>query len=338
MTTGEPDGLEHIAVVGAGAWGTALANVIVRTSYKVLLATRDRASADHMIQGRESPHLPGVKLDERVGIAPLNAEVGRYDAILLAVPSQQLRAAAQVIARSVRRGTPVVACAKGIERQSHCFMTEVVDQSIPAAVPAILSGPSFATDVARGLPTAVTLAASDEKLASSLATALGSPTFRLYHSTDVRGVEIAGAAKNVLAIAAGVVAGRRLGASAAAALVTRGFAELVRFGAAFGARSGTLTGLAGLGDLILTCSSTQSRNYSLGIALGQGKPPEIASSGGQLAEGLFTAPVLVEMARARGVETPIASAVADILARRTSVDGAIDKLLARPFRAELSDG
>jgi glycerol-3-phosphate dehydrogenase (NAD(P)+) len=188
--------------------------------------------------------------------------------------------------------------------------------------------------VARGLPTAVSLATREEKLASALAGALGSPTFRPYHSTDVRGVEIAGAAKNVLAIAAGVVAGRGLGASAAAALVTRGFAELFRFGKAFGARPATLTGLSGLGDLILTCSSPQSRNYSFGVALGKGQPPDLASAGGKLAEGFFTAPVLVEMAQARAVETPIASAVADILARRASVDDAIEKLLTRPFRAE----
>jgi glycerol-3-phosphate dehydrogenase (NAD(P)+) len=180
----------------------------------------------------------------------------------------------------------------------------------------------------------VTLATAEEKVAAALASALGSPTFRLYHSTDVRGVEIGGAAKNVLAIAAGVVAGRGLGASASAALVTRGFAELFRFGEALGARPQTLTGLSGLGDLILTCSSPQSRNYSFGVAVGKGRPPEPASAASKLAEGFFTAPVLLEMARARSVQMPIASAVADILAQRASVDAAIEKLLMRPFRAE----
>jgi glycerol-3-phosphate dehydrogenase (NAD(P)+) len=210
-------------------------------------------------------------------------------------------------------------------------MTEVIAATARAAVPAILSGPSFAEDVAHGLPAAVTLAARDEATAAALARALGSAAFRPYHSTDVRGVEIGGAAKNVLAIAAGIVAGRGLGASAAAALVTRGFAELFRFGRAFGARPETLTGLSGLGDLILTCSSAQSRNYSFGIALGKGLP---AQAGAKLAEGIFTAPVLLEMANEHDIEMPIAAAVVDILDGRASVDEAIERLLTRPFRAE----
>jgi len=247
------------------------------------------------------------------------------------VPSQQLRDAARAIAPELRKGTPVIACAKGIERRTHKFMTEVIAECAPSALPAILSGPSFATDVARGLPTAVTLAASDDAVAAALAQALGSTTFRPYHTTDVRGVEIGGAAKNVLAIAAGIVAGRGLGASAAAALVTRGFAELFRFGRAFGARPETLTGLSGLGDLILTCSSAQSRNYSFGIALGKGDP---ARAGGKLAEGIFTAPVLLEMANEKGIEMPVAAAVVAILAGRASVDEATEALMTRPFRAE----
>jgi glycerol-3-phosphate dehydrogenase (NAD(P)+) len=322
---------DHIAVVGAGAWGIALANAIARAGRAVLLAARDPAGADVLINRRESPRLPGVRLDERIGIAPLGAEVGRYDAILLAVPSQRLREATRLIAPSLRKGTPVIACAKGIERGSHKFMTEVIAATARAAVPAILSGPSFAEDVAHGLPAAVTLAARDEATAAALARALGSAAFRPYHSTDVRGVEIGGAAKNVLAIAAGIVAGRGLGASAAAALVTRGFAELFRFGRAFGARPETLTGLSGLGDLILTCSSAQSRNYSFGIALGKGLP---AQAGAKLAEGIFTAPVLLEMANEHDIEMPIAAAVVDILDGRASVDEAIERLLTRPFRAE----
>jgi glycerol-3-phosphate dehydrogenase (NAD(P)+) len=322
---------EHIAVVGAGAWGTALANTIARAGRPVLLAARDRASADALVERRESPRLPGVAIDERVGIAPLAQEIGRYDLILLAVPSQELRAAARAIAPALRDGTPVIACAKGIERGTQAFMTEVIAASAPAALPGILSGPSFAADVARGLPAAVTLATREEALAAALARALGSAAFRPYHSTDVRGVEIGGAAKNVLAIAAGIVAGRGLGASAAAALVTRGFAELFRFGRALGARPETLTGLSGLGDVILTCASAQSRNYSFGLALGKGAP---AQPGGALAEGVFTAPVLLEMANAHGVEMPIAAAVVDILAGKVSVDAAIEALLTRPFRAE----
>jgi glycerol-3-phosphate dehydrogenase (NAD(P)+) len=325
---------ERMAVVGAGAWGCALANVIARAGRSVLLATRDRAGADLLVNRRESPRLPGLRLHEHVGVAPLSEDVGRYDAILLAVPSQHLREAAEVIAPQLAKGTPVIACAKGIERGTHKFMTEVIAECARGARPAILSGPSFAEDVARGLPAAVTLAARDDRLSVALAHALGSSAFRPYHSTDVRGVEIGGAAKNVLAIAAGIVAGRALGASAAAALVTRGFAELFRFGKAFGARQETLTGLSGLGDLILTCSSAQSRNYSFGLALGRGQPPAPAESGAKLAEGVFTAPVLLEMAKEKNIELPIASAVVAILSGRMSVDEATETLLTRPFRAE----
>jgi glycerol-3-phosphate dehydrogenase (NAD(P)+) len=320
---------DRIAVVGAGAWGTALANVIARAGRSVLLAARHRAAADVLAKRRESPRLPGLEIDTRVDIAPLGTELAGYDAVLLAVPSQEMRAVASAIAPSLRQGTPVIACAKGIERGTHRFMTEVIAEAAPAALPAILSGPSFATDVARGLPAAVTLAAGDEAVAAALARALGSATLRPYHSTDVRGVEIGGAAKNVLAIAAGIVAGRRLGASADAALVTRGFAELFRFGRAFGARPETLTGLSGLGDVILTCSSAQSRNFSYGMAVGRGDPAQAV-----LAEGIFTAPALLEMAKEKGVDMPIASAVADVLAGRVSVDAAVEALLTRPFRSE----
>jgi glycerol-3-phosphate dehydrogenase (NAD(P)+) len=323
---------DHVAIVGAGAWGTALASVIARARRNVLLATRERAGAELLAARRESPRLPGLRLDERIGIAPLAAEVGRYDAILLAVPSQQLRDAARVIAPELRAGTPVIACAKGIERGTHKFMTEVIAEAAPAALPAILSGPSFAEEVARGLPAAVTLATRDAATAAALTQTLGSAAFRPYHSTDVRGVEIGGAAKNVLAIGAGIVAGRGLGASAAAALVTRGFAELFRFGKAFGARPETLVGLSGLGDLVLTCSSAQSRNYSFGIALGQGQPP--SALGSTLAEGVFTAPVLLEMADAQGIDMPIVSAVVSILDGRASVDAATEALMTRPFRSE----
>jgi glycerol-3-phosphate dehydrogenase (NAD(P)+) len=325
---------ERIAIVGAGAWGTALANVIARAGRAVTLVARDQASAAAVIASDESTHLPGVRLDERVRIVSVGAHTTDHDAILLAVPSQHLRGAAAALASALARDTPVVACAKGIERSTHKFMTEVIAEAAPAALPAILSGPSFAMDVARGLPTAVTLAAADESVAKGLAQALGSSTFRPYHSSDVRGVEIGGAAKNVLAIAAGVVMGRGFGASAAAALTTRGFAELFRFGKVFGARPETLTGLSGLGDLILTCSSAQSRNFSLGLALGKGQSAKAAQAGAKLAEGAFTAPVLVEMANQKGVEMPIATAVAGIVDERATVDEAIENLLTRPFRAE----
>src|SRR5580704_9416471 len=326
---------ERIAVIGAGAWGIALANMLAQAGRSVTLATRDQAAAQALARARISPRLPDVWIDARIAIVAADAAaLAAPDAVLVAVPSQQTRAAMAVAAPHLADGTAVVACAKGIERGSHKFMTEVIAECIPGARPAILSGPSFAEDVARGLPTAVTLAAHDEATAAALARALGSATFRLYHSTDVRGVEIGGAAKNVLAIAAGIVAGRGLGASAAAALTTRGFAELFRFGEAFGARPATLTGLSGLGDLILTCSSPQSRNFALGIALGQNRAHALAPAGGRLAEGMFTAAALVEMARQKNIDMPIATAVAAILDGSLSVDEAIENLLTRPFRAE----
>ncbi len=323
----------RIAVLGAGAWGIALANATARAGRSVTLYARDAQAAAQLAKERTSARLPGVRLEAAVAVGGSVADVAQGDAVLIAVPAQVLRTVARAIAPIVKEGTPVVACAKGIERGSRKFMTEVIAESAPRIVPAILSGPSFAIDVARGLPTAITLATRDEPTAAALAAALGSVTFRLYHSTDVRGVEIGGAAKNVLAIAAGIVSGRKLGASAAAALTTRGFAELFRFGAAFGARPETLTGLAGLGDLILTCSTPQSRNFSLGVALGQGQAPEAARKG-HLAEGFDTAPVLIELAAEKKVEMPIANAIAAVLSGAMNVDAAIDSLLTRPFRAE----
>jgi glycerol-3-phosphate dehydrogenase (NAD(P)+) len=323
----------RIAVFGGGAWGSALANAIARAGREVMLWARDPGTVEALATRRECPRLPGIEIDRRIEVTGAMAEAAAADAVLIAVPAQSLRAVARGLAEAtLRAGTPVIACAKGIERGTHQFMTEVIADSAPRAMPAILSGPSFASDVARGLPTAVTLATADDRVAAALAAALGSATFRPYHSNDVRGVEIGGAAKNVLAIAAGIVHGRGLGASAAAALTTRGFAELFRFGREFGARQETLVGLSGLGDLILTCSSPQSRNFSLGIALGQGLG---AGHGGEkLVEGRFTAPVLVELARSKNVEMPIAEAVASVLDGSVGVDAAIESLLTRPFRAE----
>jgi glycerol-3-phosphate dehydrogenase (NAD(P)+) len=324
---------QTLAVLGAGAWGSALANVAARAGRNVVLWSRDAKTAAEIEQSRDSPRLPGVKLHDNVTATAAISAAFSADAILLAVPAQALRSVATALDGQVVPGTPLIACAKGIEQRSGKFMTELIAESAPSALPAILSGPSFAADVARGLPTAVTLATPDEEVAAALAQALGSATFRPYRATDVRGVEIGGAAKNVLAIAAGIVQGRGLGASAAAALTTRGFAELARFGKAFGARPETLMGLSGLGDLILTCSSPQSRNFSLGVALGQGRTPAEAR-GEKLAEGVFTAPILVAMAKQRNVDMPIANAVAAVLDGSMSVDAAIESLLTRPFRAE----
>jgi len=325
--------IQRISVLGGGAWGTALALTCARVGRAVTLWEHDAANADSLEQKRESRFLPGVKLDDKIEVTRDLAAAAGADAILLVVPAQVLRGVVGALAPALRARTPLIACAKGIEDGTRKFMSEIIAECAPDAVPAILSGPSFAADVARGLPTAVTLAAPDADTAAALAHAIASSTFRPYLSTDVRGVEIGGATKNVYAIAAGIVAGRALGASAAAALTTRGFAELMRFGKACGARPETMMGLSGLGDLILTCSTPQSRNFSFGVALGKGEHPD-ANAHRKLAEGAFTAPVLMEMARAKQVDMPIAAAIAAILAKQMSVDEAIGSLLARPIKAE----
>ena len=325
--------IQKISVLGGGAWGTALAQTCARAGRAVTLWEYDAANAEHLASQRESRFLPGVRLDDAITVTrELNA-AAKADAILLVVPAQAMRSVVTALGRSITDQTPLIACAKGIEHGTHKFMTEIIAECAPQATPAILSGPSFAADVARGLPTAVTIAAPDADVAQALAQAINSGTFRPYHSTDVRGVELGGATKNVLAIAAGIVTGRGLGASALAAMTTRGFAELVRFGKACGAKTETMMGLSGLGDLILTCSSPQSRNFSCGVALGKGERPDSAAHG-KLAEGVFTAPVLLEMARAKNVEMPISAAVAAVLAGKLSVDAAIESLLTRPIKSE----
>jgi glycerol-3-phosphate dehydrogenase (NAD(P)+) len=325
--------IQRIAVLGGGAWGTALALTCARAGRQVMLWEQEPDNAASLEQKRESRFLPGVRLDNGIKVTRDLAETASSNAILIVVPAQAMRSVITSLAKSNAECTPLIACAKGIEHGTHKFMTEIIAECAPKALPAILSGPSFAADVARGLPTAVTIAATDAKVALDLAHALNAETFRPYHSTDVRGVELGGATKNVLAIAAGIVTGKGLGASALAALTTRGFAELVRFGKACGAKTETMMGLSGLGDLILTCGTSQSRNFSCGVALGKGEKPETAAHG-KLAEGVFTAPVLLEMAREKNVEMPISAAVAAVLAGKMRVDEAIESLLTRPLKSE----
>lgn len=321
---------QKISVIGAGAWGTALANTAARAGRDVILYARDALAVRTMSQTRENPRLPGIELSTRILVSNELADAANVDAILLVTPAQSLRQAAMGLSSLIPNNIPVIVCAKGIERGTNKFMTDIVADTLPQAMPAILSGPSFASDVARGLPTAVTLAAHDATLATALVHALGSDTFRPYHTTDVRGVEIGGAAKNVLAIAAGIVEGKKLGASALAALTTRGFAELMRLGLAYGAKPETIAGLSGLGDLVLSCASAQSRNFAFGMALGRGEKP----SSEKLSEGQFTAPVLIDLARQKNVDMPVASAVAAVLGGAVTVNEAIEMLLTRPFKAE----
>ncbi len=328
--------MRRIAVLGGGAWGTALANLAARGGADVALWAREPAHAIEMAAtGVNARRLPGIPLHSDVApTSDLAAALDGATMVLLAVPAQSMRALAERAAPHMHPDIPAVVCAKGIERGTGLFMSEVLREALPANPPAILSGPSFAEDVARGLPTAVTLAACDEQEAARLAAALASPWFRLYHSADIRGVEIGGAAKNVLAIASGIAAGKGFGASAAAALLARGFAELVRFGVAFGAQASTLAGLSGLGDLVLTCGSRQSRNFSLGAALGEGLTLQEARDRVGTAEGAYTCSVLCALANEAKLDMPIARAVEGVLTGRAGVDATIEQLLTRPPRAD----
>lgn len=322
-----------IGIVGGGAWGSALAVAAATAGNRVLLSVRDPAAAERIERSRNNPRLPGVRLPEAVQVVSGAAALGEAACLLLVVPAQSVRDAAAALADHVAPDRPLVICAKGIERLSDRFLSEVVTAVRPAAPVAVLSGPGFAGDVARGLPTAVALAARDGELARSLAAALSGPTFRVYHGTDLRGVEIGGAAKNVLAIAAGAVEGRGLGESAKAALVARGFAELLRFAAAHGGRTETLMGLSGLGDLVLTASSASSRNFALGRRIGAGGAVETGPDD-ELAEGAYTAAALLRLARKAGVDMPVSAAVDDVLSGRRGVDEAVEALMSRPLREE----
>ena len=323
-----------LAVLGAGAWGTALANMAAAQHSKIWIWAHEPWLAAAMRDARENvDRLPGVRLADCVEPTDDIDCVREADHILMAPPAQVVRSVCEQIRGRARPDAVVVSCAKGIERGTGLYMREVLAEVLPDQPGAALSGPSFAHDVGRGLPTAVTLAADRIELAEMLCARLAAPHFRLYRSDDLMGVEIGGAVKNVLAIACGVTLGHGLGASAHAALLARGFAEMRRFALAQGAKTETLMGLSGLGDLALTCSSPQSRNFSLGFALGQGEKPDVAGRGA-LTEGAWTAPVLTEKARGLGVEMPIAEAVQAILEGRSGVAEAIGALMRRPFRAE----
>jgi len=326
-------------VVGAGAWGTALAQVCARAGLETLLWAREAEVIDAVNQTQENPtFLPGVTLDDSVRATGDLAALAACDLILAVVPAQHMRATLTALSPYLKAGAPVVLCAKGVEQGSLKLMTQVLADTAGQAVPAVLSGPSFAADVSRGLPTAVTLACADADLGRALARALAIPSFRPYWTHDLIGAEAGGAVKNVLAIACGIVEGRGLGRSAHAALITRGFAELTRLAVALGGEAQTVAGLCGLGDLVLTCSSPQSRNMSVGLALGRGQSLEHALAGKlTVAEGVASAPAVRALARRLDVETPICEAVAAVLAGERALDEAIGGLLSRPLRPERED-
>jgi glycerol-3-phosphate dehydrogenase (NAD(P)+) len=329
---------ETIGILGAGAWGTALALAATRAGRSVALWTHRADQAVEIARTRRNAgYLPGIDLVTEIRPTAEIGDLQGVSALLLAVPAQAVRRVVHALTR-VAGSAPIIICAKGIERGSGLRLTEIVADVLPKSGVAVLSGPSFAIEVANGLPTAVTIASADIGLAQRLTTMLGSRSFRPYPSDDPIGVELGGASKNVLAIACGIAIGRALGDNARAALITRGLAEMTRFAVALGGRAGTLSGLAGMGDLVLTCSSQQSRNLSFGIQIGQGRPlSELFGDGGTLVEGVSTAAALTVLAERSGVEMPIASAVDAVLHRGLNIDEAVRGLLSRPFRSESDD-
>jgi len=328
--------MQRIGIIGGGAWGTALAVTARRAGRDVILWAREAEVVEAINQRHEnSLFLPGIAVDPAIAATADIAAAAAGDAVLLVVPAQHLRAVAGALAPALPPDAAVVICAKGIEENSGALMSEVAAAALPGARLAVLSGPTFAIEVARGLPTAVTLATTDQALGRRLIAALGTRSFRPYLGDDVVGAEIGGAVKNVLAIACGIVAGRRLGDNARAALITRGIAEMVRLARAKGGRAETLMGLSGLGDLTLTCTALQSRNHSLGVALGEGKAlADILRPRRSIAEGVSSAAAIVALARRLAVDMPIVAAVDAILHHDADIDATVAGLLARPFRDE----
>ena len=322
-----------LGIIGGGAWGTALAQVAAQAGRETLLWALEDEVVAAVNRIHENPvFLKGVKLDPAIRATGNFSDLAGCEALLVVTPAQHMRA---ILGRMPCPGIPLLLCSKGIEESSGALLHQVAREVCSTSPIAVLSGPTFADEVAKGLPTAVTLAGDDIALAEQLRDRLAQPAFRIYVSDDVAGAEIGGAVKNVLAIACGVVEGKGLGQNARAALIGRGFAEMSRFGMALGAKRETLAGLSGLGDLVLTCSSASSRNYSLGVGIGEGKSAaELLSNRKTVAEGAFTAPVLARLADEKGVDMPIVEAVDALIAGRADVDQVLDALLSRPPRAE----
>jgi len=324
---------KKVTILGGGAWGTALAQMAAACGHNVQIYARDRLIVEEINNQHSNRRYLGddITLNNKIRATVRGEEaLAQTDFILAAIPAQSLRQVLINLREFIPRSVVLILCAKGIERGSRLFMSQLVEQILPRQPVAVLSGPSFAIDVARGLPTAVTIAAAQRDLAQELAQIFSHPSFRCYASEDVIGVEVGGAYKNVLALAAGMAQGRNLGLSAQAALVTRGFAELRRIGARLGAKPETMGGLSVLGDLLLTCSSPQSRNYAYGLALGQGKAVENLP----LAEGVATAPVAADLCDELGVDAPIIQTIAKVIKGSMTIDEAIYHLINRPIKFE----
>ncbi len=326
--------MQRITVIGAGAFGTALAAVVAQTGRaQALLIGRDASvMADLAASRTHEAALPGIQLPASLSFSARAEDLSEADVVLFAMPSQAQIAAAETYGPHLKPGVPVVICAKGIEKQSSRLLTDVLEAALPGHPIAMLSGPGFAADIAKGLPTAMAIAAEDLSLAEHLAKAISGQTFRLYASDDRIGVQLGGALKNVLAIACGIVEGMGLGDSARAALIARGLAEMSRLVDAMGGRGDTVRGLSGLGDLVLTATSHQSRNLRFGIALGKGEP--IAAQQGALVEGAFAAAVAARLAEGHRIEMPITEAVAAIIDGRLDIPTAITQLMSRPITTE----
>ncbi len=331
------DEIAKVGVVGAGAWGTALAATIARAGREVVLWARSVELASDIEATREnSKYLAGCALPENIFATSDHTALEKCDVVLMVSPAQAQRATLELLGAHIKPGTPTLICSKGIEQSSGLFMSQVMAEVSSHLVPFVLSGPSFADDVVRGLPTAVTLAGPSEKDAQRVAKAIGYRNFRIYTSTDILGAQIGGAVKNVLAIACGISDGMKMGDSSRAALLTRAFSELSKLGKVMGGEPETLLGLSGFGDLILTATSMKSRNYSLGFQLGQGQALEnILNKRQGVSEGVFTAGIVVDVARKENLEMPICEAVFKIVDGRSTPQEQMAKLLARPIRSEI---
>ena len=329
--------IQKIGILGAGAWGTALACVARRAGRDVILWAHEPDVVDAINSNGANPvFLPGIALEPGIRATSDIAEAINADAVLLVTPAQFLRSVTNGLAKNWKEGTPAILCAKGIEHESLKLMNEVIAETLPHAPVAVLSGPTFAAEVARGLPAAVTLAITDPGLQETITAALAAPGFRLYRSDDVPGAEVGGVVKNVLAIACGISEGRGLGDNARAALITRGLAEIVRLGRAKGGKAETFMGLSGLGDLTLTCNAMQSRNFSLGVELGKGVSlDDILSSRRSVAEGVYSAAAVIGLAAKLDVDMPICTAVDAVINHKAEITKTISDLLARPVRVEI---